>query len=39
MSTHLTKAVGVRHYGARPAKRLTFSNALSTLGIWFARSV
>ena len=39
MSTHLANALGVRHYRVGPAKRLTFSNALSTLGIWFARSV
>jgi uncharacterized protein YjiS (DUF1127 family) len=39
MSTHLAKASGVRRYGARPAKRLTFSHTLSTLGIWFARSI
>ena len=26
-------------YGVRPATRLTFSKTLSTLGIWFARSV
>jgi len=39
MSTQPAKALGVRRYGARPATRLTFSKTLSTLGIWFARSV
>src|SRR5262245_15509285 len=39
MSTHPAKALGVRRYGARPATRLTLSKILSTLGIWFARSV
>src|SRR5215467_9360390 len=39
MSTHPAKALGVRRYGARPATRSTLSKILSTLGIWFARSV
>ena len=39
MSTHLAKVLGVTRYGARPASRLAFSKTLSTLGIWFARSV
>jgi len=39
MSTHPAKALGVRRYGARPATRSTLSKTLSTLGIWFARSV
>jgi uncharacterized protein YjiS (DUF1127 family) len=39
MSPHLAKVLGVRRYGARPATPLTLSKTLSTLGIWFARSV
>ena len=39
MSTHLVKVLGVTRYGTRPATRLAFSKPLSTLGIWFARSV
>ena len=39
MSTHLANALGVGRYGARPVKRLTFRKTLSTLGIWFTRSV
>jgi uncharacterized protein YjiS (DUF1127 family) len=39
MSTHLAKASGVTRYGVRQATRLTFSKTLSTLGIWFGRSV
>ena len=35
MSSHLAK-IGVRRYGGRPAIRLS---ALSTLGIWLARSI
>ena len=38
MSTHPTKALGVRRYDARPATSLTLSKTLSTLGLWFARS-
>ena len=38
MSTHLAKVLGVKGYGARPATHFTFSKALNTLGIWFARS-
>jgi uncharacterized protein YjiS (DUF1127 family) len=37
MSTQ--KASGVTRYGVRPGTCLTFSKPLSTLGIWFARSV
>jgi uncharacterized protein YjiS (DUF1127 family) len=39
MSTQPAKALGVRRYGARPATRLTFSKTLSTLGVWFSRSI
>ena len=39
MSNHLAKALDVRRYGARPATRLTLSKTLSTLGVWFARSI
>jgi glutathione S-transferase len=39
MSTQLVKASGVTRYGVRPGTRFTFSKPLSTLGIWFARSV
>jgi len=39
MPTHPAKVLGVTRYGARPATRSTFSKTLSTLGIWFARSV
>ena len=39
MSTHLAKVLGVTGYGARPAARLTVSKTVSTLGVWFARSV
>ena len=39
MSTHLAKALGVRRDSARPATRLTLSKTLSTLGVWFARSI
>jgi uncharacterized protein YjiS (DUF1127 family) len=38
MSTQLAKASGVTRYGVRQATRLKFKH-LSTLGVWFARSV
>jgi uncharacterized protein YjiS (DUF1127 family) len=38
MSTQLPKAFGITRYGVRPATHFTFKH-LSTLGVWFARSV
>ena len=39
MYTHLEKVLGVTRYGAKPGTRFTFAKTLSTLGVWFARSV